>query len=329
MNMVNIFTRYEKEENDFTNGLVAILNLSRFDSSDLVTSLLRDELGLVPNGDLDTFHVLRGIKGTTDGQLSGDGCCIQIETKIVSGILERKDFKDQIDRHLKNLRSCPQSLRCLILLTPDDNSSSYVQQFCQQYCSCDKELILHLGWKRVYDLLERSIANREPCVFSELVGQFLERIREIVFKQDIAGGIVKIRFGDESEVYAYSYLDEMKDGKWTRWNTPRKYRNLDGKGRKLLLYDRTRQGITAEVEIKEVKRTDMDPGYPWTNEFVLETLRFFEPPISLDRIQSIVGFESFGRDRSPYRNITREKYQELTREQQTVGLAESANVAAK
>ncbi len=322
MSTVNIFTRYEQKENDFTNGLVAILNLSRFDNPHLVTSFLLDELGLVPNGDLDTFRVLRGIQGTADGELRGEGCCIQFETKIVSGTLDA----EQIDRHLKKLRTRSELVRRLVLLTPDESRSRYIQQFRSR----DTDFILHLGWKRVYDFLLRSVANRAPCVFSELVRQFLERIRDMVFEQDIAGVIVKIHFGKKSEVYEDRYLADMKAGMWTRWDTPREYRNLDGTGRKLLLYDRTKQGITAEVEIEKVERTDTEPDYPWTNQFAPGTLRFFEPPISLSCIRRLVGFESFGvhrKDRSPYRNITREQYQELSGEQPTVGLAEPADAS--
>ena len=41
---------------------------------------------------------------------------------------------------------------------------------------------------------------------------------------DVSAVIVKIAFGDKSEVYPDRYLDEMRRGEWTRWNTPRKYR---------------------------------------------------------------------------------------------------------
>ena len=178
MNTVNIFTRYEQKENDFTNGLIAILGLSRFDNPQLVTSFLRDEFEVVPKRKVDTFRVLQGIQGTHDGELSGEDCCVQFETKIVSGKLDPV----QIERHLAKLRARPEMLRRLVLLTPDDSASQYTRQFC----SLDPDLIVHLGWKRVYKFLECSVKTETPSAFSELVRQFLERIHHTVFVQAFA-----------------------------------------------------------------------------------------------------------------------------------------------
>lgn len=302
MGTVNIFTHYDQKENDFTNGLIAILSLSRFDNPQLVTSFLRDELELVPKGEVDTFRVLRGIQGTADGELRGEDCCVQFETKIVSGTLDSA----QIDRHLEKLRARPEVLRRLVLLTPDDSASRYTRQFRSR----DTDLILHLGWKRVYSFLERSVKTETPSAFSELVRQFLERIHHTVFVQDMAGVVLKIAFGHKSEVYEDKYLAEMKAGTWTQWDTPRQCKSLDGTGRKLMLYDTKRKGITVEVEIKWVKRTGADAQFPWTNEFA-EDPHIFDDPIPLSRIQMVQGFENFGRNRSAFRNITHEQYRKL------------------
>ena len=107
MSTVNIFTRYEQKENDFTNALVAILNLSRFDNTPLVMRFLRDELRLDLSGDLGKFLVLKGYQdgGTVDAEISGGDCCIQFETKIVSGALHLN--REQID---STSRETPKSL---------------------------------------------------------------------------------------------------------------------------------------------------------------------------------------------------------------------------
>ena len=216
----------------------------------------------------------------------------------------------QIDRHLEELRKRPEPKRRLVLLTPDDSRSQYIERFRSRDPGC----ILHLSWKRVYDFLQDSVENRKRSVFTELVGQFLDRIRDMVFEQDIAGVIVKIDFSDRSGVDADKYLKEMKEGKWKQWNTPRAYKNLNGTGRKLLLYDRTKQGITVEVEIKKVGSDDTDPDYPSINEFAENTLRTFDDAIPIGIIHGLKGFENFGvhrKDRSPYRNITLEQYQKM------------------
>ncbi len=111
---------------------------------------------------------------------------------------------------------------------------------------------------------------------------------------DVSAVIVKIAFGDKSEVYPDRYLDEMRRGEWTRWNTPRIYKHLETKGNKLILYDSTRKALTLEVEIQEVKEQNDDPGYPWSNVFTPGTLKIYETPVSVESIRKINGFEKFG-----------------------------------
>jgi hypothetical protein len=305
MRTVNIFSSY-KQENQFTNGLISLLELSKRDSPRFVTSFLNDLLSIRPKGGIDSFRVLRGIDGTADAELCGKDCCIRFETKIRSATLT----KEQIGRHRRRLIRSPQKLKRLVLLTPDDGDSAYVKRFR----SIDPTHILHLEWRRVYEFLEMR-QKKMGRVFSELAGQFLELIHDTVFTQDIAGIVLKIDFGEKSGIYQDSYLDDMKTDadNWTYWNTPRQYKNLDGTGRKLIFYDRTR-GITAEVEIKQVKRISPRGDYPWRNLFAPGTLRIFDQPITLRRIRKIHGFENFGRyrmDRSAFRNITQEQYREL------------------
>jgi len=187
-----------------------------------------------------------------------------------------------------------------------------MRQYINKFLSRDDDLVIRVAWRRVFDFLSNSVESCDSCVFSNVKRQFLERIRTMVFEQDFAGIISKIQFGELSEVYEDKYLNEMEAGDWTQWNTPREYKKLDGTGRKLLLYDKTRHGITMEVEIEEVKRMNEEIAYPWTNIFAPNTLRFFEPPVSLNHIRSVSGLHSFGKRQSPYQNITHEQYRLLT-----------------
>jgi hypothetical protein len=237
MSAVNIFTSYRQEENQFTNGLVSILSLSRLHTPEFLSSFLQTDVGIAPGREVDSFR------------------------------------------------------------------------------SLDPDLVVHVGWKRVYDFFENYVAPQPPSVFSKLVRQFLDKIHDTVFAQDQAGIILKIDFGDRSEVYEDEYLAEMTAGDWTEWNTPREYKSLDGTGRKLMLYDRMQKAITVEVEIRKVKRTNRSRRYPWTNFFAPGTVHVLERPIPLARIHRIEGFENFGvhrKDRNAYRNITHEQYRELT-----------------
>jgi len=120
---VSIFTPYQQEENRFTNGLVALLELSSRCGGPLpATSFLRDLIALEPRGEIGSFRVLCGFDGHADAELCGPGSCIRFETKIGSGALD----EDQVKRHLKCWNG-PQARKVLVLLTPDDGGSSYIK----------------------------------------------------------------------------------------------------------------------------------------------------------------------------------------------------------
>lgn len=303
MHEVNIFANYGQEENHFTNGLFSLLTLSTLDGPEFLHSFLKDVLSIVPPQGISTLKVLRGMDGSTaDAEMSGPECCIHFETKIESGTLRT----DQVKWHLEYLRKRT-GLKKLILLTPDDSASQYVDQFV----SLDPEQIQHLEWKTVYAFLDQSLVDKSKSVFVQLVQQFLERIRHRVFEQDIAGVIFKISFEKAADVGKATYIEEMARGDWTVWNTPRQCKLLDGKGRKLILYDHSRKALTVEVEIKSVKRTDEEEGFPWTNEFVPGTLRVFDPPIPVADVRALDAFKDFGKERSPYRKLTQQHYKQL------------------
>ncbi|MGC1830412.1 MAG: EVE domain-containing protein [Candidatus Acidiferrales bacterium] len=316
---ISIFTPYKQEENRFTNGLVALLQLSSRCGGPLpAASFLRDLIALEPRGEIGSFHVLRGYDGHADAELCGPDSCIRFETKIESGALH----EDQVKRHLESLEHAPQPRRVLVLLTPDDSSSSYVKGFLsskciKSFCSKDKgHIVTHLEWKQVHDYLELSVASRRVTAFSRLVSQFLNQIHDRIFEQDFAGIIEKIAFGDDSEVYAETndehtgYLDDdLKD--WKRWNTPRRHDKLDGKGRKLLLYDPVRKAITVEFEIAKVEPKKWRGKFSCRNSIAPKTAEIYSQPIPLTHIEKIPGFRNFARGRAGAWNVTREEYRLL------------------
>ena len=221
------------------------------------------------------------------------------------------DSDCQVRRHLKGLRRCSGRLKRLVLLTPDDSHSNYIKQVLSKHSS----LVLHLEWRNVYDYLSKSVGNTADRVFSKLVRQFLDQIHDCIFEQDYAGIIQKVRFGHKSGIYAETFIDELRGGEkgeWSCWDTPRKYEKLDGTGRKLMLYDRTRKAIVAEVEIRRVKRTNHSRGFPWSNFFAPGTLRVYPKSkwIPLDHILKILGFEKSGM--TSHWNVTQEQYRLLT-----------------
>ena len=196
----------------------------------------------------------------------------------------------------------------LVLLTPDDSRSKYVEQFV----SNDPSQVLHIEWKRLCDFLQRFEACSPQSVFGRLLYDFCEMIRDKISVRDYAGIIQKIAFGEKSSIFPDRYLGELATGVWTQWRTPKKYEKLDGTGRKLILYDAIRKAVTAEVEIKTVERTEEEQDYPWSNVFVHGSLRIYDEPVPLRHIESIESFAGFGKSRGAYRNVTHEQYRELT-----------------
>ena len=179
----NIFRRYDNLENHFTNGLISILSLSHFVCPQFLASFLM-KLGIDPVREVRKFRVLR-LDGTADAELSGDDFCVLFETKIERGRLDDK----QICRHLKKPDERSEAQRCLILLTPDDGSSSYIQDrrssCVRQLPSLDKNCVRHLGWKEVYEFFESSLKKEDNDVFSQLRYQFLDYIHDRIIEQDI------------------------------------------------------------------------------------------------------------------------------------------------
>ncbi len=302
MTSVNIFSGYKQEEDRFTNGLIAILNLGRFANPDFVSRFIKTLIGI--DGSVTRqFRVLQGIEGTADAELSGDTYCLYFETKIVSATLRG----EQISAHLSNLRKRTEPLKKLILLTPDDSKSQYIAR----HLAIDPESLFHLSWRQVYDYLESRANEEQNPVLAELIQQYLRRIRQTVFQQDYAGIILKISFGEESGVFQNTYLEEMQEGRWSYFNTRSRYEKLDGTGRKLLFYDATRRGITAEVEIRRVKHDEDESDYRCINEFEPGTLRVFKTAIPIQHILSISGLENFRKGQNAGRLMTHTQYQAL------------------
>lgn len=315
---VNIFSHYKQAEDQFTNGLLGILDLARHQGGkrNLLRRLLEDVASISLSGDNCRLRVLREIDGTADAEICTKAHCVRIETKIRSGTLRA----EQLRSHLRRLQDSPASRKALLLITPDDGRSDYIQRLLAETRthgfgnSKKANAVVHVEWKAIYRNLEAFAESVAPSPLSTLITQYLEQIYDCIFQQDYAGIIQKISFGKDSEVYEDQYIDQMRANRWRRWNTPRKYEKLDGTGRKLLLYDKTRQAITVEAEIQKVSKTNGDRAFPWSNFFVPKTLKVFNAPIPLDRILAIPGFENFKGGRSANWNVTREQYKLLISE---------------
>ncbi|MCK5242391.1 PD-(D/E)XK nuclease family protein [bacterium] len=303
-NEVNIFTSYAQKENNFTNGLISILKLGNRENSDFVSDFVSKIFSKPINDTFNVFQVLQNEqKSTADATLAGNRCYFQFETKIESATLRA----EQIKKHLKTFKSDTHKIQSLILLTPDDANSNYIQDFVK----IDKTRIQHLEWKHVYNYLEKYIQTSNKSVFAAIVQQYLDLIGNEIFKQDIVGIIQKIAFNDKTGVDKDKYLDEMNNGQWKYWNTPKELKQLVGTGRKLLLYDTEKKAITVEAEIAKVKKTNREKDFTWSNIFAPGKLIVYEHPISLSDICKVDSFANYGGARNAYRNLTHEQYKSL------------------
>ena len=302
MNCINIFRNYSQAENRYTNGLISLLKIgSKVDNNILIEFGRLIHISLSQNS---AFKVLREFEGTADAEILDNESIILIETKIVSGTLR----SEQIKQHLKILMKYKQKNKRLVLLTPDSANSHYIQQFIK----VSPKHIIHITWNSVIQFLQKSEPNN--IVFSDLVSDYIDEIKEDIFEQDISAVIVKISFGDRSEVYPDDYLYEFKDGEWEDWHTPKKYNELDGKGKKLILYDKYK-GLVLEVEIEKVKRDVTRRGnnpYPWSNRFASNTMKIYPKPVTLTVIKNIPDknnkFGNFDKCSTSHWNLTREQY---------------------
>ena len=121
----------------------------------------------------------------------------------------------------------------------------------------------------------------------------------------------------KTQMFPETIIDELKGaerGEWRYRDTPQRYEKLDGKGRKLLLYDGKRKAIIAEAEIRSVKRTNHSRDFPWSNVLAPGKVRVYPTSkrIPIDHILTIPGFENFVRRTRGHWNLTHEQYRQLT-----------------
>ncbi len=302
-NNTNIFRYYSQAENRYTSGLVSLLKIGSIVDHSLLENFFETLAGVKLLGNIN-LKVLREYDGTADAEILSRELIILLETKVVSGTLR----KEQIKRHFFALKEYQQKNKKLILLTPDSVGSHYVNQFLE----IAPNKIIHINWNSVISFLLKY--QSKDKLFSELIRDYIEEIKEQIFEQDIAAVIVKIRFGNESKVYRESYLDEFRNGEWNDWHTRNKCDKLDGKGKKLILYDKY-HGLILEVEIEKVRKTNEESKYPWSNKFVKNSLRMYNKPIPLSIIKKIPDkdnkFKNFDRCQTWSWNLTRQQYEWL------------------
>mgnify|MGYP001766096230 CR=1 FL=1 len=304
--MVNVFKLYKQPEDHFTNGLFGILQLMHVHERKSFDEFLSNVMGFRSKlGKSANFKFqVPAEESRPDALMEDASHYVLFESKIRSGTLDR----DQVKRHLKSMKNI-RKRKILVLLTPDDSTSGYVEKF--KHINKD---IVHVQWKKVYEFFSLQTEKTKECVLKELMTNFNRAIEDQIVSQDFSAVILRIDFG-ESGVCSDTYLDELKDGDWKNWHTPREYKQLNGQGRKLLFYDKKRHALTAEVEIEQVSlnyyRKKQGQKYIWNNKINMDSVCVYKNAVSIENIRKIEGLEGFAKGQSAIRNLTRSQYEEI------------------
>jgi hypothetical protein len=319
----NCFRNYGQAENNFTNGLFSMLELStcrdvRF-SSKFFADLLKVDF---PQG-IESFKVLRGYEEsktdaahrkpvTVDAIVSGGDVTLFFETKIRSYVLRTEQIKEHLERAI---RPGPEKIKKLVLLTPDDPSSD----FLKARISIDPAVIIHLRWKDVRDYLYHNVRQLQDSVLDKLVAEYIDVINTTIEEQDYIGIIQKIAFTKKTGMSCpKDCVRELL--KPQGWGLPKKRNELDGKGRMLLIYSRNAdfQGrkspaILYEAEVLGCKEdATYEPDFPCRYEINAGSVVEFDPPISLEKVTQLGRFSNFGVRQNAYSNLLRIEYEKLT-----------------
>jgi hypothetical protein len=312
----NIFANYSQGENQFTNGLFAILELSTYQDRQFPRQFIWDLLEVDFRQGIESFKVLREMspKGrgrntdgsgiTVDAKIAGEGVSLFFETKIKSYTLEEV----QIERHIKTaVCPCDSKVKKLVLLTPDDTGGDFIQRIIRK----DRQFIIHLRWTQVRDYLAKQSARWKDSVLGKLVEEYLDVINWTIVNQDYIGIIQKVAFNKKTGLEC---PDDCREGLMhpEGWGLSKKRKELDGsKGRKLLIYSSDPKAILYEAEVVGCKEDEQtEPDFPWRYQIRVGSVVEFDPPIPLTKIEELQRFKGFGKRQAPYSNLLRSERQE-------------------
>ena len=314
----NIFTNYGQVENNFTNGLFSILELSQCQEREFPRRFFADLLKIDFLQGIESFKVLGGMNTTSqdkrtdnpvitvDGKVTGRDVSLFFETKIKSYTLD----DDQNRRHLKRaVYPCHSKLKKLVVLTPDDGCSD----FLKQRIAVDPTFIIHLRWMDVRDYLRSAKSSRwENIVLGKLVEEFVDVINETIEEQDYMGIIQKVAFNENVGLLCPKDCIEQLMKYDEGWGLPKKRNELDGKGRKLLIYSSVPKTVFCEAEVAGCEEDRREASFPWRYQVKPGSVVEFVPPIPLAKIEELPNFKNFGKRRIAYSNLLRGEYKQLT-----------------
>ncbi len=174
---LELFSTYSTAENRVTAAVLAVLqslSLSRIER--LLGALLGDS-----EFTLATFQnqISKGGKGVPDGLIL-TSCRILIETKIKRGTVAR----DQLERHLARLDNETERSRTLLVLTPDDERPTLIDEMSSDFIAWSSFAGLDQAIDELLADISEVVSEREAFLLRELQG--LMRREELVTpEQDV------------------------------------------------------------------------------------------------------------------------------------------------
>ena len=333
---VNVFEGYKQRENQFTNGLLALLELSTAQDMQFPQRFIETLLPQIQiKGPIKSFKVLKDYDKaknkrrqdveTVDAEIIAQDVFLAFETKINSYCPE---LPKQIEHHLVSVRSRTERTKKLVLLTPDDRDSRFVKDLL----AIEPEMLLPLQWKEVFKHFQGEREHLKAGVFGELIGQYLDFIKQRIFEQDCVGYIMKMRFDTRDTGTGLTedrYIEHIT-AKDASWGLAKEHKELKTPRRRLLLFDPKKQAITVEMEIERTEKRpdtekppDTEKGYPFRNVIKAGSQMRFDPPILVRSIEECGGklrnFKKRGA-RTAYWRLLARQYDQLTQDVKKVPL---------
>jgi hypothetical protein len=161
----NLFSTYSTGENRVTASILAVLRSLSLDRMQrLIGALLeQSEFELVEFQNQPS----KGGKGVPDAEIYSS-CRLLLETKIKRGMV----FEDQLQRHLERLNESQESIRRLLVLTPDDNCPSVVDNISDDRLVWASFSSLDQAIDELLDDPREVVSEREAFLLRELQTMF-------------------------------------------------------------------------------------------------------------------------------------------------------------
>jgi len=196
----SIFTTYGKRENRITASILAVLSSLSIDRAQQIISALLEESEF----EMITFQnqPSKGSKGVPDAEISASfKILIETKTKIKRNSIDTKDTK-QIRQHLERLDKSNESLKKLLVLTPDADLPATIDAIQDKRLCWASFAALDQAIDELLGNVKEVISEREAFLLRELQAM-LSAEELITFDKKVLVIPAKNAWPEYNESYAY------------------------------------------------------------------------------------------------------------------------------